>query len=258
MDSSKQPPGDDREPAPKPRPRGAGWDDDDEPRRDLGPRPEVPNHGARPFLMGVPILLITVAAIVAIILAGCGSDGAASSGGSNSGSGKGGDEAEAATAALIRDAKLVGGPIPAAAFKDVSCEDAEPAGDYTCTFGSNIAGGTAVPAGSIRIVYSGGELAKRLGGEEASKTSAARSSEEVAALLAADDATRGGPKTTYACATSMAMNPDGSAGTGSASGYLCVVTSEDGKKATGSGESRYVQLRADGAAVRDFVLAGAS
>lgn len=53
-----------------PRPtRGAGWDDDeDPPRRDLGPRPEVPNHGARPFLMGLPILLITVAAVAAIII----------------------------------------------------------------------------------------------------------------------------------------------------------------------------------------------
>lgn len=236
--------------APKPTPRGAGFDDDEWVRRDLGPRPEVPNHGRRPVLMGIPILLITIAAVVAILVAGCGDDEPAPAGGSGSAPAAGGGDGAAVEQALEQDGDLLAGRLSEAgkvSIEQASCEPLDSgAGDFSCSVTAG-ARSSAPSLWKVRL-QGDGTASKLLAGQP--PASGDKTSESTAALLVADDANQSATPLKYVCATSTTVNPDGSSTGGMGSGQRCVGLNAAGKVEL----QRYVEFAPDGAATRDFLL----
>lgn len=243
-------------PAP-PRPRGAGWDDDDDwVRRDLGPRPHVPDHGRRPVLVGIPILLITIAAVIAIVVAGCGGDdepGPTASGEAPAAASA--PPAGDAPTAEVEQALADRGPLLAgwqtdwdkAVFADAACEPTDGAGatDFRCTFS---AGSGKEPA-ALRIRLQGdGTITKLLGSDP--PVAGQKRSADAQALLAADDAANDLKTDSYVCATSTPVNPDGTSTGGTTAGQRCVRLKG---KETVLGQ-RYVEFAPDGTALRDYAL----
>lgn len=226
-----------------------GYDDDDLQRRDLGPRPEVPNHGARPVLIGIPILLITIAAILAIVFGGCGDDDAGSSGsaGSTSPAAASGDASTDKVVAEVRkSAAVLPGRTEPSAFADATCEPTDGM-DFRCALG----GDGDPDSVTIRVrLQDDGTVTKVLGtvpAEAGQKTST-----QTQALLTDDDAATSSSKVTYTCATSTAINPDGTSAGSTVTGQRCVLVK-------GKGEivgQRYVEFAPDGTATRDFMLEG--
>lgn len=241
---------DETRPDPPHRPRGAGWDDEDDwVRRDLGPRPHVPDHGRRPLLMALPIFLITVAAVIALLVAGCGGDDANDPAGSAPGTTYG-EPAPTQAARTPEDvakkisesAALIAGLANPDAFDDTTCEAGEAPDEYRCAFG-----GEGDPdSGSLTVrAQADGSIGKVLGGE--APPGGQPDPTRVAELLEADDRASGGTKHTYACAASTAINPDGSSAGSSVPGFRCAAL-----RGTKPVAQRYVQFGADGTAVRDF------
>lgn len=242
---------DDTDPATPPaRPRGAGWDDEDDwGHRDHGPRPHVPDHGRRPLLMALPIFLITLAAVVAILVAGCGDGdpkpqmgGAASDSADTPATTEASSSPEAVAKQISESAALFSGLADPDAFADTTCEAGDAEGEYRCAYG-----GEGDPdSGSITVrLQSDGSIGKVLGNE--TPEAGAPATDRVAELLVADDKASGQKAVTYACAASTAINPDGSSAGTSASGFRCALV--DGTRPVGQ---RYVQFGSDGTAVRDF------
>lgn len=236
----------DQSPDTPPRPQGAGSDDDDDwVRRDHGPRPHVPDHGRRPLLMALPVFLIALAAVAAILIAGCGDDDAgdtppATGGGAPAPT----SEVSSADAVAVKVAEgsaLLSGRADPDTFADTTCEAAKLAGEYRCAYG-----GEGDPnSGSLTVrLQPTGAVSKVLG--DTPPQAGLPAPTRVAELLAADDAASGSPGTAYRCATATAINPDGSSAGTSETGYRCVLI-EGGKPF-----QRYVQFAADGTVVRDF------
>lgn len=225
------------------RPRGAGWDDDEDwVRRDHGPRPEVPDHGRRPLLMALPLFLIAVAAVVAILVAGCGDDEAPTA--SGAGAAAGGALRPEAVASKVRGMRDVfSGRVDGETLNDTTC-GAPTEGDYRCTYG----GDGDPDSGTIVVrIQDSGMVSKVLGGEPP-KAGVPRT-DRVAELLVADDAQVGQSGVTYTCGASTAVNRDGSFANSPGAGFRCVML--DGKKPVGQ---RFVQFVPDGTAARDYVL----
>lgn len=253
-DEDEQRPAD--QPTPEPgtpaKPRGAGFDDDEWVRRDLGPRPAVPNHGARPVLIGIPILLITIAAIVAILVGGCGGDDEPSKASSGAAAttvdpATSGDQTtEHVQQTLTKDGQQIAGWSSGwgdELWKEVECEPTDSAIDFRCTYGAGVGGED--PA-TIRVRHQDdGTVTKILGSEP--PVAGQKTSAQTAALLVSDDESSGMTKTSYTCATSTAINPDGTSAGSSATGQRCVLI-RDGKVT----RQRYVEFALDGTARRDF------
>ena len=237
------------QPAPKSTPaatpRGAGFDDDEWVRRDLGPRPEVPNHGRRPVLIGIPILLITIAAVVAILIAGCGGDDEPSTAAGSTPSAAPADAStEKVTTAVRAAGKDLAGRGEASAFADATCEPTDGA-DYRCAFG----GDGDPDAGAIRVrLQDDGSVTKLLG--TAPPTAEPKTSTATQTLLADDDVASGATTVKYTCATSTAINPDGTSAGSSATGQRCVLIDAKGKVVG----QRYVEFSPDGSVRRDFMV----
>ncbi len=228
-----------------------GFDDDDDlQRRDLGPRPEVPNHGARPVLIGIPILLITTAAILAIVFGGGGDDNTSSSSGSAATSpatGSGDASTDQVVAAVRASGDLLAGRAKPSAFADATCEPTDGM-DFRCAFG-----GEGDPdSGAIRVrLQDDGSVTKILGTVPAAVGQ--KTGTQTQALLTDDDVASGASEVTYICATSTAINPDGTSAGSTATGQRCVLTepAQGDDKIVGQ---RYVEFAADGTARRDFML----
>ncbi len=235
--------------APKSTPRGAGFDDDEWVRRDLGPRPEVPNHGRRPVLMGIPILLITIAAVVAILVAGCGDEDKPGTTGGSGGSTPAAAAGDAATVekALAQDGDQLAGRITNPdLMTGIECEptDGTPP-SYRCSMGADM--GAGEPVYMVVRLQDDGTVTKLLAGDP--PIAGEKTSEQTAELLAADDRYQEASKLAYVCATSAPVNPDGSSTGGTGAGQRCI-----GRKSGGSAIQRYVEFAADGTARRDYVL----
>lgn len=223
-------------------------DDDDWVHRDHGPRPHVPDHGRRPLLMALPIFLITLAAVIAVLVAGCGGDDepTAPAPGTTSGSEPAPTQAarspDEVARQLSESAALIAGLANPDAFDDTTCEAEGAPDEFRCAFG-----GEGDPdSGSLTVrAQADGSIGKVLGGEapQAGQPEPTR----VAELLAADDRASGQTEHTYACAAATAINPDGSSAGSNVPGFRCAALK--GKKPVAQ---RYVQFGADGTVVRDF------
>lgn len=229
-----------------------GWDDEDDDwvRRDHGPRPHVPDHGRRPLLMALPIFLITLAAIVAVLIAGCGDDEpAAAPQGTSSSSAPAPTQAlspAAVATKVVEGAALFSGLADPDSFADTTCKATEPAGDFLCERSWTDPAVDHERVASITVrADANGSVSKLLGGKTAG--SGQPEVARVAELLAADDTAAGEEELTYACAASTAINPDGSSAGSTVPGFRCAALR--GKKPVAQ---RYVQFGADGTAVRDF------
>lgn len=233
----------------------SGWDDEDDwVRRDHGPRPHVPDHGRRPLLMALPIFLITIAAVVAVLIAGCGADDEmpigkgttppAQSTPANSASPA---DAKAVAKKVSESAALFSGMDDPDAFADVSCEPGSAADEFRCSYSGMVEDANHMMDGEITVRrQSDGSIGKVLG--EGAPAAGQPTAEKVAELLKADDLLHSQQKNfTYRCAASTAINPDGSSAGTSIPGFRCVFIAK-GKPAV----QRYVQFGADGTAVRDF------
>lgn len=219
----------------------AGWDDEDDDwgHRDHGPRPHVPDHGRRPLLMALPIFLITVAAVIAVLVAGCGGDDELPIGTSPTQSTP---TPEAVATKVAESAALFAGLADPDAFVDTSCEAGAAEGEFRCSYGNE----GDPDSGSLAVrLQADGSVGKVLGG--ATPVAGQPTPTRVAELLVADDRAAGEKSVTYTCAASTAINPDGSSAGASTPGFRCVLL--DGKKPVGQ---RYLQFGPDGTAVRDF------